>query len=227
MKVRCLLPLLFTACTLAAFGQESTAPLSPPPAPAPAPAPAPPSPAPPAASELETPAPPPPRLPVPAPKADPALDLMPAQPGQLLPPPPMTEPGLIPEAPDARPKARSSTKEKSEKSKTQAAEEELATLIHLRQAKTRALATDPSLETEFHDANAAHTDAEKRAALQKYYARLYARIRKIDPRVKKIATEREQYAIRRLNQTRITPSEVVERDIPTGFNPDNFLGADF
>jgi hypothetical protein len=153
---------------------------------------------------------------------------MPAKPGQLL-PPPATEPGLIPEAPDAKPRGKAPAKSEK-KSKTQVAEEELAQLIQFRQAKNRALVSDPSLQTEYHDANAAHTDAEKRAALKKYYTRLYARIRKLEPRVKKLATEREQLALRRLEQRRVSPSEMLDpADRAASFNlsADSYLGAEF
>ena len=93
---------------------------------------------------------------------------------------------LMPDVPAPSTPSKSAKEKSDKKSKTQIAEEELTQLIQFRQAKTKALTTDPSFEREYHDANASHTDVEKRAALKKYYTRLYGRIRKIDPRVKKL-----------------------------------------
>ncbi len=201
MNSRRLLPLLCTAFALAAHGQEAPAPTKPaapalrqpagdapiePPAAAPAPAPAP--------ARAATPG-----------KADPALDLMPAQPGQLTPPPPA--PGDLELIPDSAPPASKPKAEK--KSKTEIVEEELAERIRLRQAQTRAQA-DPAVQAEWENAQRAHTDYEKREGLKRYYALLYARIRKIDPKVKKLAAEREAYSIRKLTQSRLAPTEPTD-----------------
>lgn len=215
MNSRRLLPLILSATALAAYAQEAPAPAAP------------------AASELGAPAAPAasaPAAPAPSTKADPALDLMPAQPGQLR-PPPATDPALplIPQAPESAPKKRSDG-DKPKKSKTEAAEEEQTALIRLREAKTRALTSDPTFIKEFHDANARHTDLEKREALKKYYQRLYARIRKIDPTTKKLAMEREQEALSRLVQRRIAPTEplnAAERSVSPTLSADSYLGADF
>jgi hypothetical protein len=213
MNARRLLPLILSATALAAYAQEVPSPSAPGATPA-APAENIPTPAP-AASELgakpasAAPSAPAPRLPVPGPKADPALDLMPAQPGQLLPPATEATP-LIPEAPESTAKPGAGKDKKEKQSKTEIAEQEQLALIHLRDAKTLALVSDPTFGTEFHEANARHTDLEKRQALKKYYQRLYARIRKIDPSTKKLADERERLATGRLDQRRLATTEALD-----------------
>jgi hypothetical protein len=56
----------------------------------------------------------------------------------------------------------------------------------------------------------ARTDLEKRDALKSYYKLLYARIVKLDPSVTKVSVLREAAALRRLEQTRIDPTEPLD-----------------
>ncbi|RYD80290.1 MAG: hypothetical protein EOP84_12155 [Verrucomicrobiaceae bacterium] len=59
----------------------------------------------------------------------------------------------------------------------------------------------------------ARTDYEKREALKKYYALLYARMEKMDKSLKKEIEVREPLTVRRLHQTRIAPTEPPIREV--------------
>jgi hypothetical protein len=236
MKARFLLPLVLLASAIALRAQEKAVPT----APAAAPASELGAPQPPAEKPNLTPAP----LPAPASsgsKADPALDLIPAQPGQLTPAPAAApsqatlgpqesmlsdhgQPGA-----DERRRLKRTKAAPVGESKTEKVEQDLADLVRLRQAKTAALASDPSLITEYHAANERHTDLEKREALKKYYVRLYDRIRKIDPNTKKLADERQTFVLHRLTQARLTPTEALEEDqhVTTPYAGESFFGAQF
>lgn len=103
-------------------------------------------------------------------------------------------------APEPKPEA---------KSKTEANAEELIERIRLREAQVKAL-RDPQVQAEWDRAAKAKTDHEKRESLKRYYKLLYARILKIDSSVKKTADLREHAALRRLEQTRIDPTEPLD-----------------
>jgi hypothetical protein len=247
MKVRSLLPVLLVASALATRAEEKGAPTAPEAVPAselgapqlrspdhvPTPAPAP----------SLTPAP----LPAPAPassstKADPALDLIPAKPGELAPAPaaPPSQPTLGPE--ESMLSDRSKPGESADRnrlkrnkaapvgaSKTEKSEQDLSELIRLREAKTKALAVNPGLTAEYHAANNRHTDLEKREALKKYYAHLYDTVRKVDPLTTKMANERENYMKHRLTQMRLTPTEALpeDREVTTPYGGENYFGNNF
>jgi hypothetical protein len=249
MKARSLLPLVLLASALTVRAQEKAAPDAPaaapaselgaprlrPPAGGPTQAPSP-------APNL-TPAP----LPAPAPassssKADPALDLIPAQPGQLTPAPaaPPSQATLGPEESMLSDHARPGEAQEHNRlhrkqaapigaSKTEKVEQDLAELVRLRQAKTQALVSDPSFISEYHAANERHTDLEKREALKKYYERLYTRIAKIDPGTSKLANERKTYMLHRLTQVRLTPTEALdeEQQVKTPYAGEAFFDANF
>lgn len=141
-----------------------------------------------------------------------SIDLLPsADPGptQILP-----EPMLIPETPEMTEKPDGSailppgSEEPSrtiKRSKTEIAADELALKVRFRQVKTRAMG-DPAVQAEWNNAQAARTDAEKRAGLKRYYQLLYGRMAKIDKSLEKQIHEKEQISVRRLQQNRIQPS---------------------
>ena len=156
-------------------------------------------------------------------KPDPALDLMPAQPGQIIP-----EPTLTPETPGSIPVGSAKPPVKIKTSKTETTEQDLALRIRLRQAKTRAL-EDPVVQAEWHNSIVARTELQRREALQKYYTRLYADVLKSDARVTKLVLIERDLALRRVQQVRIAPTEALgapetarrgERAI--SFTPDQF-----
>lgn len=95
--------------------------------------------------------------------------------------------------------------------KTQAAEDEVKLRVQYRLAKNKAL-RDPAVQAAWHAAETARTDLEKREAMKRYYNLLNARIRKIDGSLGKLATERQTGSTRRLEQTRIDPTEPLDPD---------------
>ncbi len=99
--------------------------------------------------------------------------------------------------------------EKAEKSKTAESSEELIARIHYREAYTRAQ-REPKVMAEWERAAKAKTDLQKREALKTYYTLLHARIVKVDPSVKKTSDLRRAASLRRLEQTRIDPTEPLD-----------------
>ncbi len=95
--------------------------------------------------------------------------------------------------------------------KTTAAEEDVKQRIQYRLAKNKAV-RDPAVLAALEAAEKAKTDLEKREAMKRYYALLNARILKIDGSLSKSATERKTYSTRRLDQTRIDPTEPLDPD---------------
>lgn len=123
-------------------------------------------------------------------------------------PPVETEVTLIPEQVPQNPKPEAAPKPEG-KSKTEENAEELIERIRFREARVKAL-RDPQVQAEWDRAGKAKTDFEKREALKRYYKLLYARILKIDGSVKKTANLRETISLRRLEQTRIDPTEPLD-----------------
>jgi len=148
------------------------------------------------------------RLPVPAaaPASVPA-----AAPSQVTPAPAPaaaepTETSLIPEQvpQNAKPEAKP-----DKKSKTAQNEEDLLQRIHFREARTKAL-RDPKIQAEWDRSIKAKTEFERRDALKSYYKLLYERILKIDATVKSVVDLRQSASLRRLEQTRIDPTEPLD-----------------
>lgn len=63
------------------------------------------------------------------------------------------------------------------------------------------------MQEQWERAQAATTEYEKREALKSYYKLLYARMSKLDRSVIKLIDQRQQLSLRRLEQTRIDPTE--------------------
>ncbi len=99
-----------------------------------------------------------------------------------------------------------STEKQERKSKTEVFKQGLKDRVRFRQVETLAL-TDRAVQVEWEHSFAARTEAEKRAALQKYYKLLYARMLKIDSSIKTMITLQATDADHRLLQTRISPTE--------------------
>ncbi|MEQ1861634.1 MAG: hypothetical protein ABMA13_17080 [Chthoniobacteraceae bacterium] len=93
--------------------------------------------------------------------------------------------------------------------KTTAAADELNERIRFRELKTKA-EREPKVAAEMDRANTAKSDFEKREALRSYYALLYGRIAKLDSSLKKRADDARVRLSRRLDQTRVAPTEPIE-----------------
>jgi hypothetical protein len=137
------------------------------------------------------------------------------KPLQLAPEPAPTEiliPNELPQIPKPAPIAIGpATSRAARPSKTQVAEDAVKQRIQYRLAKNKAV-RDPAVVAALETAQRAKTDLEKREAMKRYYTLLNARIRKIDGSVAKVAREREEYSTRRLEQTRIDPTEPLDPD---------------
>lgn len=160
----------------------------------------------------------------PTPAADKPLQLAPA-------PAPSTTDFLIPDNLPQNPKPQGSaipqptsmprsttrgvTSVPSKPSKTQVAEDEVKQRIQYRLAKNKAV-RDPAVQAAWDEAQRARTDLEKREALTRYYTLLNARIRKIDGSLSKVAIERQTNSTRRLQQTRIDPTEPLDPEERSG-----------
>jgi surface protein G len=151
----------------------------------------------------------------PAAPAEPATPADPAVPMRLEPAPEQLEIPLIPETPETIEKPRGSALgmpgERLKPNKTSTAANEVAERIRFRQAKTKAL-RDPAVQAEWANSESARTDLEKREALKRYYKLLYARIAKIDSTLKKAIELQQMSSLRRLEQTRIDPTEPLDPD---------------
>ena len=145
-------------------------------------------------------------LPDPAPAGDPS-ELMRNQPGSRLKPAPQREPSLVPQGvirPGARPKNRSTLR-------PPATSAELDARIRYRQAHSRA-ANDPAIQALWEESRQVPTDGQKRDALRRYYTMLYKRILSIDKGIAPLVQERQRVSLRRLDQTRIEPTDPLEEE---------------
>ncbi|MGB8167667.1 MAG: hypothetical protein WCF18_09275 [Chthoniobacteraceae bacterium] len=148
-----------------------------------------------------------------------AQEPSPAKPGRLQVAPaaassapmPAAEPEvtLIPEQVPQNVKPAPAPQPEEKKSKTEQSAEELMERIHFREAKVKA-ERDPKVQAEWESATKAKTDYDKREALKRYYTLLYSRILKLDGSVRKTAELRQAAALRRLQQTRIDPTEPLD-----------------
>lgn len=165
----------------------------------------------------------PPALPSAGAKPDPALDIVPATPSQILP-----ETSLTPENPESTGGGKPGASATQKRNKTEIAEQDLAERIHYRQARTKALA-DPAIQAEWAKSIAAHTDLERRESLIRYYKLLFARVKKIDPSLAKVVVLKQAYALFRLNQTHIAPTEARDASESSrlGFISPDAITADF
>lgn len=158
----------------------------------------------------------------PAPPADKPLQLAP-EPAptdilipENLPQIPKPQGSAIPQ-PSSMPRSttRGVTSAPSGPSKTQIAEDEVKQRIQYRLAKNKAV-RDPAVQAAWDAAEKARTDLEKREAMRRYYTLLNARIRKIDGSLSKVAIERQTNSTRRLEQTRIDPTEPLDPEERSG-----------
>ena len=145
-----------------------------------------------------------PPLPDPAPvPEDP--DLMRNQPGSRLKPDPTLMPDRIPAIkPGERSKSRGTLKPPTTSA-------DLDARIRFRQAHTRA-ANEPAIQSLWEESRQALTDYEKRAALRRYYTTLYKRIVSFDKGIKPLVDERQRVSLRRLDQTRIDPTDPLDEE---------------
>jgi hypothetical protein len=144
-------------------------------------------------------------IPLPDPGPLPEDELLRGQPGSRLKPAP--EGALIPNSqsamrPGERPKNRSTLKPPTTSG-------ELEGRIRYREARTK-VASDPKVQALWEESRQARTDFEKRDALRRYYKTLYARILTMDKALAPIVEERQRTSLRRLDQTRIAPTDAQE-----------------
>jgi hypothetical protein len=78
--------------------------------------------------------------------------------------------------------------------------------VRYRQAHTRA-SSDPAVRALWEQSRLAHTDFEKREAMKSYYELIYKKMLSYDKGIEPIVTDRKSYNIRRLVQTRVSPTE--------------------
>ena len=78
--------------------------------------------------------------------------------------------------------------------------------VRYRQAHTRASA-DPAVRALWEQSRVVTTDFEKRAVMKSYYELLYKKMLSYDKGIEPVVTDRERYNIRRLAQSRISPTE--------------------
>ncbi len=194
------LPLLLAlAITAPAFSQDAAPAEKPSPAPAaekPAPAAEKPAPAKPAQSAPEL-----PPLPDPAPGTEQA-DILRNQPGGRLTPAPVPVPGSRKVSNPERIPGRTTLK-------PPATSEDLDRRIRYREARTRAEA-DPKLRAMWEESRTVATDFEKRALLKDYFKALYAKMLASDKSLEPLIELRRRVALRRLDQTRIDPTDPIE-----------------
>ena len=145
-----------------------------------------------------------PPLPDPSPAGE-AGELMKNQPGSRLKPSPQREPGMVPEGvirPGERPKSRSTLKPPTTSA-------DLAARIRYREAHSRAV-NDPKIQALWAESRQVATDGQKRDALRRYYGALYTRILALDKTVAPLVEERRRVSLKRLDQTRIEPTDPLE-----------------
>jgi hypothetical protein len=132
------------------------------------------------------------------------------RPGSRLKPAPVRESGLVPEGIPGtsrsgdRPKNRSTLRPPTTSA-------ELDARIRFRQAHSRA-ANDPAIRALWDVSRKVPTDGEKREALRRYYALLYKRILSIDRGIASLVAERQRVSLRRLDQTRIEPTDPLDEE---------------
>ena len=199
------LSLLFAfALTGSALAQEPAPPAEPAPVPAePAPAepaPLPPEPAPaPQANPAEL-----PPLPDPSPTGE-AGELLRNAPGSRIKPAPQREPAMVPDgilrpgSREERPKTRSTLRPPTTSA-------ELDARIRFRKAHSRAL-SDPKIQALWEESRVVPTDYQKRDALRRFYTVLYKRMISLDRGIAPLVQERQRVSLRRLDQTRIEPTD--------------------
>jgi hypothetical protein len=88
---------------------------------------------------------------------------------------------------------------------------ELDARIRYRQAQSRAV-NDAAVQSLWADSRAAKTDFEKREALKSYYTLLFRKMVALDKGIATLVEERKRVALRRLDQTRIEPTDPLEEE---------------
>lgn len=83
--------------------------------------------------------------------------------------------------------------------------------IRYRQAQSKA-AADPAIQAFWEESRLAVTDYAKREAMKSYYQRLFKKMLAIDKGIAPLVEDRQRYALRRLEQTRIDPTDPLDED---------------
>lgn len=88
---------------------------------------------------------------------------------------------------------------------------DLEARIKFREASSRVL-NEPAIQALWDESRRAKDDANKRDALRRYYKLFFQRIIAVDKSIAQLAADRRNIALRRLDQSRVSPSErLVER----------------
>ena len=141
---------------------------------------------------------------LPAPDAE--SDLLKGQPGGRLKPAPSLLPDDVPEPAKRNAQTRPRTVLKPPTTSV-----DLDLRIRYREARNRA-ASEQTVQTAWEDSRTAKTDFEKREAMKRYYTALYKKMLALDKAIAPLVTERERVALRRLDQTRIEPTDPLEEN---------------
>jgi hypothetical protein len=139
-------------------------------------------------------------------------DLTKGQPGGRLKPAPekISGPGAVklpkpdPGTTGDRPKTRTTLK-------PPATATDLDLRIRFRKAQSKA-ASDPAIQAAWEESRLAVTDYDKREALKGYYQMLFKRMLALDKGIAPLVADRQQYSLRRLQQTRIDPTDPLDEE---------------
>lgn len=86
--------------------------------------------------------------------------------------------------------------------------------LRIRYRKARAAAErDGAVIAAWEDSRKAHTDYAKREALKRYYTLIRAKVLAVDKGVSPMVEERHTYAMKRLDQTRVDPTDPLDEDV--------------
>jgi hypothetical protein len=109
---------------------------------------------------------------------------------------------IIPGSTADRPKTRTTLKPPTTAS-------DLDLRIRFRKAQSRA-ASEPAIQALWEESRVAVTDFDKREALKSYYQLLFKRMLSLDKGIAPLVEDRKRYSLRRLDQTRIEPTDPLE-----------------
>ena len=83
--------------------------------------------------------------------------------------------------------------------------------LRIRYRKARTLAErDPAVIAVWDASRTSRTDAAKRAALTRYYELIRAKVLSVDRGVASILAERHAFSMKRLTQTRVSPTQAID-----------------
>ena len=138
----------------------------------------------------------------PAPLPEPAPKTENGKPGEA--PPSLVPEGILPVKPPSQPRVKN-----TQKAPTTSVD--LDARIRFRQAYNKA-ASDPKVQAIWEESRHVRTDYEKRDALRRFYVALYKKISAPDKALATMVAERERLSLRRLDQSRIEPTDPLDEE---------------